>query len=70
MKDKTRCGQCQHYAELKEPFHYEAEGYPVGITVYGFCGKSAEPAINHFFPVYLPDGGVCNDYMKKRSNKP
>lgn len=56
---ETRCGQCEHYAELKTPFHYKLAGYPDGVTVYGFCGKNARAIVSTFFPVYLPDGGVC-----------
>ena len=68
---KTRCEQCKHYAPLAMPFHYEKLGYPVGVTVYGFCTKNAAQR-SSFYPVYIPDGGVCTDYAKKsqRGKKP
>jgi hypothetical protein len=62
---KTRCAQCQNYAELKEPFHFKMDGYSETITVYGFCAKAAGPAVSTFYPVFLPDGGVCKSYIKK-----
>ena len=63
-KEITRCEQCKLYAELKEPFHYEKLGYPEGVTVYGFCTKDIK-RLQFFYPVYLPDGGVCKAFVKK-----
>lgn len=60
--DDTRCGSCEHYALLATPFHYGKEGYPKGVTIYGFCTKSASNS--SFYPVYLPDGGQCKDYKQ------
>lgn len=64
----TRCGMCQNYLELAEPFHYEKSGYPEGVTVYGFCAKDARSR-GGFYPVYLPDGGKCITYRKKKEAK-
>lgn len=61
----TRCGNCQNYAALAEPFHYEKAGYPEGVTVYGFCTKDAK-ARGVFYPVYLPDGGICKIFKGRR----
>lgn len=61
---ETRCGGCKHYAELKEPFRYKKDGYKEGIIVFGFCGKNA-PKTFSLYPVYLPDGGVCKDCVRK-----
>ena len=61
----TRCSKCAHYAELKSPFHYEKNGYPIGVTVYGFCGKQAIKMFS-FYPVYLPDGGICKEFKKRK----
>lgn len=69
MAQETRCGRCQFYAELKEPFHYDANGYPDGVTIYGFCAKGNSPLVSRFYPVYLPNGGVCKSYLKKEENK-
>lgn len=60
---ETRCGTCRYYIELPVPYKYEKDGYPDGITVYGFCTKATQ-ARGVFFPVYIPDGGVCKDYKK------
>lgn len=61
----TRCDGCANYAGLKEPYHYEKEGYPQGVTVYGFCAKNVRSMFS-FYPVYLPDGGVCTAFKKRR----
>ena len=62
----TRCGKCRHYAELKEPFHYEKDGYKEGVTVFGFCGKNVTKTF-FLYPVYLPDGGVCKEFKGKKN---
>ena len=69
MDQSTRCSQCQLYAELKEPFHYDAPGYPEGVTVHGFCSKDNSPWVSKFYPIYLPNGGVCKSYIKKQGGK-
>lgn len=61
---ETRCGQCKHFAQLAVPFHYSKDGYPDGITVHGFCAKDVQRSFN-FYPVYLPDSGVCKAFKKK-----
>ena len=66
MSTETRCEKCKHYAALAVPFHYVKDGYPVGVTVYGFCAKDAKSRFV-FYPVYLPDGGVCKDFKKGRN---
>lgn len=66
--EATRCDRCKHYAKLEEPYHYDAHGYPEGVTVYGFCGKSAK-ATFAFYPIYIPDGGVCKDFSRKKGVK-
>lgn len=66
--DETKsCEQCRLYAKLQEPFHYEKLGYPDGVTVYGFCTKDIN-RLHSFYPVYLPDGGSCNDFICKSQN--
>lgn len=57
---KARCERCKYYAKLKAPYHYEKDGYKDGVTVYGFCTKNAK--LFSFYPVYIPDGGVCKDF--------
>lgn len=59
---ETRCGLCRHYIELSVPYRYDKVGYPDGVTVYGFCAKNAQRT-GSFYPVYLPDGGVCRDFL-------
>lgn len=65
---ETRCDRCKHYAKLEEPYHYDAHGYPEGVTVPGFCGKDAKNSFR-FYPVYLPDGGVCKGFSAKKGIK-
>lgn len=57
----TRCSRCRFYLELPAPFHYEKDGYPDGVTVYGFCTKDTVRR-STFYPVYLPDGGACDAF--------
>lgn len=64
MTETTRCARCQLFAELKKPFHLEMPGYPDGVTVYGFCAKDAGPSVVSFYPVYIPDGGICKHFKK------
>lgn len=61
---ETRCDGCRHYIPLAEPFHYEKSGYPQGVTVYGFCSKDVTRNFA-FYPVYLPDGGICDAFKPK-----
>lgn len=61
---ETRCEQCKLYAKLQEPFHYERQGYPEGVTVYGFCTKDIK-RLHSFYPIYLSDGGVCKAFLPK-----
>lgn len=63
MKE-VRCEQCTYYAKLETPFHYEKDGYPDGVTVWGFCAKDVKRSFG-FYPVYVPDGGVCKEFMRK-----
>lgn len=63
--DNSGCGKCAHYAELKAPFHYVKEGYPDGITVYGFCGYKVKSTFS-FYPVYISEGGVCKTFKKRK----
>lgn len=61
----TPCEQCRRYAPLQDPFHYECNGYPEGVTVYGFCTKDIG-RLRSFYPVYIPDSGsTCDDYLQK-----
>ena len=62
-EEPSRCSQCGFFVELKAPFHYEKEGYPEGVTVYGFCSKDVTRNF-YFYPVYLPDGGICKSFKK------
>lgn len=64
----TRCEGCKFYLPLTEPFQYEKTGYPQGVTVYGFCAKDAAWR-GSFYPVYLPDGGVCKSFQKGRKKE-
>lgn len=64
---ETRCDHCKHYLPLGEPYHYEANGYQDGVTVFGFCGKNA--GLFRFYPVYIPDGGVCKDFSAQKYSK-
>lgn len=65
---ETRCERCEYYAKSEEPFHYDSNGYPDGITVYGFCGKDARSRYV-FFPVYQPDGVACKSFICKKGKK-
>lgn len=62
------CKLCEHFAEFKEPFHYEALGYEEGVIVYGVCYKNCK---NHIcFPVYITDSGYdCTGLKKKKDVK-
>lgn len=62
-ENRTSCEQCKLFIELKEPFCYEKTGYPQGVTVYGFCTKDIH-RLNNLYPVYIPDGGVCGDFVR------
>lgn len=59
-----RCDRCKHYAKLENPFQYDKEGYPDGIVVHGFCAKDVK-RIFSFYPVYLPNGGVCKSFQRR-----
>lgn len=65
---ETRCERCKYYAISEEPFHYDSNGYPDGITVYGFCGKDARNRYV-FFPVYQPDGVACKSFIRIKGKK-
>lgn len=67
MKE-CRCDRCAHYIKLEVPYHYEKDGYPDGVTVYGFCAKDVRRNFA-FYPVYLPDGGVCKAFKHKGGAK-
>lgn len=58
------CEQCAHYVKLESPYHYEKDGYPDGVTVYGFCAKDVRRNF-YFYPVYIQNGGVCKGFMRK-----
>ena len=64
MNTETRCEKCKYFAALVEPYHYKKDGYPDGVTVYGFCAKDAERRFI-FYPVYLPDGGACREFKRR-----
>lgn len=66
---KSRCEQCEHYLELKTPFHYELEGYPNGVIIYGFCAKNGRSRVNTYHPVYIPDGGVCQSFSERKETE-
>ncbi len=60
----ANCKACKHFAEFKEPFHYDAPGYQDGVTVFGVCFKRCNNYI--CFPVYIVEGGHnCTDFRKK-----
>ena len=67
FEQETRCDHCKHYLQLGEPYHYEVNGYKDGVTVFGFCGKNSGSF--RFYPVYIPDGGVCKDFCAKKYSK-
>lgn len=62
---EIRCERCAHYAKLENQFHYDKDGYKEGVTVWGFCAKDVKRSF-HFYPVYVPDGGVCKDFKQRR----
>ena len=60
---EARCEQCKYYIKLGIPYCYKQKGYKNGVTVYGFCAKDVERLFS-FYPVYLPNGGVCKAFQK------
>lgn len=60
---EARCEQCKYYIKLGIPYCYKQKRYKNGVTVYGFCAKDVERLFS-FYPVYLPDGGVCKAFQK------
>lgn len=40
-----------------------------GIFVYGFCFKDVQEKYGDAYPVYVPDGGVCKSFERKKAEK-
>ncbi len=59
----SRCGQCKNYSVLNKPRKIKDD-----IQVYGFCFKDFRENYGNMYPVYIPDGGGCKDFIK-RSDK-
>lgn len=57
----SRCDLCKKYTPLIEPREVMA-----GCFVYGFCFKDHHGHYGHAYPVYIPDGGVCKLFEKKK----
>jgi len=65
-KDARNCYSCAHFSELKEP--RELEG---GAAIYGYCFKDGtkeySPSMGKGYAVYVPEGGVCKAWKKRRA---
>lgn len=60
----SRCGQCEKYSTLHTP-----KEIGEGIFVYGFCFKDLRKNYGSAYPVYVPDGGVCKSFVKRKAEK-
>lgn len=60
----SRCGQCKNFGVLHTPWKVAD-----GIFVYGFCFKDLHENYGGAYPVYVPDGGVCKRFSKKKEEK-
>ena len=60
----SRCGQCEKYSALHTP-----KEIGEGVFVYGFCFKDLRKNYGSAYPVYVPDGGVCKSFVKKKAEK-
>lgn len=60
----SRCGQCKKYSVLHNPREIGE-----GIFVYGFCFKDVQEKYGAAYPVYVPDGGVCKSFERKKAEK-
>lgn len=60
----SRCGQCKKYSMLHNPREIGED-----IFVYGFCFKDVREKYGTAYPVYIPDGGVCKSFERKKAEK-
>lgn len=60
----NRCEQCKYYGVLHTPRIVKDD-----IRVYGFCFKDLHENYGSAYPVYVPDGGVCKSFSKKKEEK-
>lgn len=60
----SRCGQCRHYGVLHKPRNIKDD-----MQIYGFCFKDIRENYGSIYPVYIPDGGVCKGFIKKKEEK-
>lgn len=58
------CGECKKYGVLHTPREIAD-----GIFIYGFCFKDFQRSYGSIYPVYIPQGGTCKEFDKKKEEK-